>query len=96
MLWYADVLAFIENDAAISGLVYSHEPMAALPMGHYSLMNLENLNVQEEMSHSYDTMLHIYPTEGMDYTVLTGKEKVISDKVIEKFEHYKAKEIRAF
>lgn len=93
MLWYSDVLSFIKSGCSITGMVYRHESMGALPIGHYSLMNLENLNVQEEMSYNYDTMLHIYPTANMDYSVLTDGEKAILDKVIIKFKDYKAKEI---
>ncbi len=93
MLWYSDVLSFIENGCSMTGMVYRHEPMGALPIGHYSLMNLEKLNVREEMSYNYDTMLHIYPTDNMDYSILNDKEKSILDKVIVKFKDYKAKEI---
>ncbi len=93
MLWYSDVLAFIENGFSMTGMVYRHEPMGALPIGHYSLMNLENLNVQEEMSYNYDTMLHVYPTANMDYSILDAKEKAILDKVIAKFIDFKAKDI---
>lgn len=93
MLWYSDALSFIENGFAMTGMVYRHEPMGALPVGHYSLMNLENLNIKEEMSYNYDTMLHVYPTVGMDYSILSDREKAILDKVIEKFMNYKAKEI---
>ncbi len=93
MLWYADVLSFIESGCSMTGMVYRHEPMGALPVGHYSLMNLENLNVKEEMSYNYDTMLHVYPTANMDYSVLSDGEKAILDKVIAKFKDYKAKDI---
>ncbi len=93
MLWYSDVLSFIENGNAITGMVYRHEAMGALPVGHYSLMNLENLNVQEEISYNYNTMLHVYPTPNMDYSVLSDAEKAILDKVIAKFKDYKAKDI---
>ena len=93
MLWYSDVCAFIENGLAMSGMVYRHEAMGALPIGHYSLMNLENLNVREEMSYNYDTMIHIYPTANMDYSVLNESEKRILDKVIAKFVNFKAKDI---
>ena len=48
-------------------------------------MNLENLNVREEESYNYDSMLHIYPTRGMDYSILNDDEKNIIDKVIKKF-----------
>ena len=93
MLWYSDVLSFAEIGRSMSGLVYRHEAMGALPVGHYSLMNLENLNVQEEMSYNYDTMLLVYPVANMDYSVLTDEEKVILDKVIIKFKDYKTKDI---
>ncbi len=93
MLWYSDVLSFIENGNAITGMVYRHEAMGALPVGHYSLMNLENLNVQEEISYNYNTKLHVYPTPNMDYSVLSDAEKAILDKVIAKFKDYKAKDI---
>lgn len=93
MLWYSDVLSYKKNGYAMTGLVYRHEPMGALTIGHYSLMNLENLNVKEEISYNYDTMLHVYPCENMDYSVLSDDERFILDKVIVKFKNYKAKEI---
>lgn len=93
MLWYSDVISFGNNGHSMTGMVYRHEGMGALPVGHYSLMNLENLNVKEEMSCNYDTMLHVYPTPNMDYSVLTDGEKAILDKVIIKFKDYKAKDI---
>lgn len=93
MLWYADSLSYRQRKRTITGLIYTHEPMGALPIGHYRLMNLENLNIQEEMSCNYDSMLHVYPTRNMDYSVLNGEEKEILDKVIEKFKTFKASEI---
>lgn len=93
MLWYSDVVSFIKNGFAMTGLVYRHEPMGALPIGHYSLMNLERLNVQEEVSSTYDSMLHVYPTQDMDYSIFTDDEKETLNLVIEKFKNYKANEI---
>lgn len=93
MLWYSDVVAFIERGYAMTGMVYRHEPMGALPIGHYSLMNLENLNVQEEASPNYDSMLHVYPSRDVDYSILSDEEKAILDKVITKFKNYKASDI---
>ncbi len=93
MLWYVDVLSYKNRGYAITGMVYKHNDMGALPVGHYSLMNLEKLNIHEEESYSYDSMLHIYPTPGMNYSVLTEEDKNILDAVIRKFKNYKAKEI---
>ena len=93
ILWYVDVLSYKTSGHAMTGLVYKHSEMGALPIGHYSLMNLENLNVHEETSFNYESMLHIYPTPGMDYELLTNEEITVLDSVIEKFKNYVAKEI---
>ncbi|MDD3368832.1 MAG: DUF4065 domain-containing protein [Lachnospiraceae bacterium] len=93
MLWYSDVVSFIKNGYAMTGMVYRHEPMGALPIGHYSLMNLKNLNVQEEVSYNYDSMIHVYPSKNVDYGVLSDDEKDTLDKVIIKFKNFKAKDI---
>lgn len=93
MLWYSDVLSFVETGFAMTGMVYRHEPMGALPIGNHSLMNLENLNIKEEIGYNYDTMLHVYPTTGMDYSILNSRDKAILDRVIEKFGRFKTKDI---
>lgn len=93
MLWYSDALSYRENGYAITGLVYRHNEMGALPIGHYRLMSLENLDVREEGSINYDFMLHVYPSKGMDYSVLSNREKHILNTVIKKFKNYKAQEI---
>ncbi|MDO5573145.1 MAG: DUF4065 domain-containing protein [bacterium] len=93
MLWYSDSMSYRDYGKAITGLVYRHESMGALPIGHYSLMNLENINVQEEAGYNFDSMLHIYPSEHADYSVLTNRDCKILNAVISKFVDYKAAEI---
>lgn len=93
MLWYSDVLYLIETGHSMTGMVYRHEQMGALPIGHYALMNLENLNIQEEMTQNYDTIFHIYPSPNLDYSVLNIQDKSILDKVISKFIDYNTKDI---
>ena len=36
MLWYADSVFFKANDRTITRLVYCHDEMGALPVGHYN------------------------------------------------------------
>lgn len=93
LLWYSDSLACAWNGKGMTGLVYTHETMGALPIGHYALMNLENLNIREETSKKYDSMLHIYPSELVDYSILSRDDKKVLDAVIAKFKDYKANEI---
>ena len=92
-LWYTDALSFKLTGKAITGLVYRHEAMGALPIGHYSLMNLERINVKEEISYNYESMLHVYPSQSIDYSILSNEEKAILDQVIKKFKDIKAAEI---
>lgn len=93
MLWYTDALSYKQIGRAMTGLVYRHDSMGALPIGHYSLMNLENLNIKEEISCSCDSMFHVYPGKQADYAVISDSEKVILDEVVGKFRSFKAKEI---
>lgn len=94
MLWYADVLFYQQSGKSMTGLVYRHDAMGALPIGHYSLMNLEHLNIQEEAGVSYDAvMYHIYPSEHVNKTRISDVEKKVLDAVIVKFKNFKAQEI---
>ena len=93
LLWYTDALSFQWYGKAMTGLVYRHDMMGALPVGHRNLVNLEKLNVREESSGAYDTMLHFYPDRQQDYSVLTLNDRIVLDAVIEKFKDARAKEI---
>lgn len=95
-LWYSDVLSYIKTGRTMTGLVYRHHSMGALPIGHHSLMNLENLNIKEEISHTYDSMLHVYPSTNPNYSILNTEEKEILDIVVRKFKNYKAADIVAY
>ncbi len=66
--------------------------MGALPIGHYKIVGLENVKVEEE--ESYDTTtFHFLPNNSFDMSSLTVDEIAILDKVVEKFESFSAKEI---
>ena len=93
LLWYADVLSYKENGRSISGMVYVHERMGALPIGHRDLMNLEKLNVVEEYNSNYEPMIHILPSVDKDYTVLSSDDISVLERVVNKFKNYNAKEI---
>ena len=92
MLWYADALFFKKHGTSMTGLVYLHEPMGALPVGHYQMVNLKNVNVHEE--EGYDSVkYHFYPNEAINNFVLTKAEIEVLNMVVEKFESYNAPEI---
>ena len=92
MIWYADAFAYKMTGRAMTGLVYRHEQMGALPIGHYSMMNLENINIQEE--EWYDaTKYHFYPNKKLDMSCLTGADIEILDRVFSKFQDFSTTEI---
>lgn len=92
MLWYADALCYKLNGKAITGLVYCHESMGALPMGHYRIVGLENINVKEEEGYEY-TKYHFLPKTDIDMSCLTKDEISVLNKVVLKFKNYNALDI---
>lgn len=91
-LWYTDALCYQSTGKAMSGLVYRHDKMGALPIGHSNIINLENITFQEE--DGYDsTKYHFYPNDGVNMSCLTSAEISILNKVIEKFKNFNAAEI---
>ena len=61
-----------------------------------SLVGCKNLNIKEEISHTYDSMLHVYPSTNPNYSILNEEEKEILDIVVRKFKNYKAADIVAY
>ncbi|MFI3236645.1 MAG: DUF4065 domain-containing protein [Lachnospiraceae bacterium] len=93
LLWFTDALHYKKTDVAITGLVYCHYAMGALPIGHYALMNLERLNVYEEVSENYNSRFKVLPNNENDFSVLTGTEKEVLEVVAHKFNSFKTQEI---
>lgn len=48
MLWYADSLCYKLYGHSMTGLVYCHEGMGALPIGHYKIGGLQKVCMEEE------------------------------------------------
>ncbi len=92
MLWYADSLSYKLYGHAMTGLVYCHEDMGALPVGHYKIGGLQFVNMEEECN-GENVMYHFLPNDKLDESGLSAEEKEILDKVIEKFKSYTAPQI---
>ncbi|PHU41216.1 DNA-binding protein [Pseudobutyrivibrio ruminis] len=94
MLWYIDILSFQDTDRSMTGLVYQHANMGALPIGHEAILQLDNVSCEEEIAEDYDNVrYHIIYNEELDLNGLSEKEKNIIDVVIRKFSTMKTKEI---
>lgn len=92
LLWYADARFYQVYRRSMTGLVYLHESMGALPIGHYKIMNLENVISSEEMFFDA-TKYHIFPNEELNEDILTKEEVTIIDEIILKFKEYSTNEI---
>lgn len=92
MLWYADSLNYKFHGNAITGLVYQHNDMGALPVGHNEILDLAKVNVSIEEKYDY-TMYHILPNDELTLSNISSQELDILDQVILKFKDLKAKEI---
>lgn len=92
MLWYADSLSFKTSHCSMTGLVYCHEPMGALPIGHYKIVGLENIKMQEEEGYEY-TKYHFLPNNKLDKLCLSKDEIKILNRVINKFKSFSSADI---
>ena len=92
MLWYADSFSYKMTGTAMTGLVYCHDNMGALPIGHYRIVGLENVNLREEEGYEYTKYRFLY-NEKLDMSSLDANDICILDKVVEKFKDYSASDI---
>ena len=92
LLWYTDSLCYKLHSHAMTGLVYRHEEMGALPIGHYKICALQKVNIEEEFN-GENIRYRFLPNKGFSEETLSDKEKLILNMVITKFRSYSAPEI---
>lgn len=92
MLWYADSLSYKLYGHSMTGLVYCHEGMGALPIGHYKIGGLQKVNMEEEFD-GESIKYRFLPNKKLDELSLSNEEKKILDMVIDKFKTYTAPQI---
>lgn len=96
LLWYADMLAFQKNGEAMSGLVYLHEPLGALPHGHEEILALSEINVVEKFFDYDKFAICITSNKLLKDLNLTCEEKNILDIVISKFKNFSSTNISEY
>ena len=67
-LWYIDKISFDRFGKSITGLVYIHENYGALPIGHYNLVGLKNIN-SEEIIENGVYKIRIMPSERVNFMI---------------------------
>ena len=92
LLWYTDAIYFKRYGIAMTGLVYKHMPLGALPIGYDDIIHLPTITVEEEMIHD-DISYKICTNKEVDSLVFSTEELNVIDTVIEIFKSYQTKEI---
>ena len=96
LLWYIDNLYYNQYGKAMTGLVYTHQKMGALPIGNEEIMKFNCIKVEEIINENSDEVLvgyHIKPNEDYEFKGLKKDQKKIVDEVLKKFENYTTKNI---
>lgn len=98
LLWYTDVLAYKLRGHAITGLVYKHDSMGALPIGHYKIVELENVKIKEERIPKYEdnVCFKFCKNSNLSIEYLESDEINILDVVINKFKDYSGTELKDY
>lgn len=90
MLWYADSVSYKERGRSLTGLVYQHMPMGALPLAHNDLMGLETVRVCEQEGEDGSVHFLVEPCEQADESLLDKEDRAILDRVVAKFKYCSA------
>lgn len=91
LLWYSDAYYYSKYGYSMSGLVYQHKPMGALPVGHYELMALIP---HEECYDDFERCsFKILPTYEFNESVFSMDELEVLRKVLNKFGSYSGKDL---
>lgn len=92
LLWYTDTLFFNRHGIAMTGLVYKHKPLGALPIGHNEIISLPTLNVVEEMI-NFDICYKICSDKAIDPSIFSAEELDILKTLVSKFKNFSGKDI---
>lgn len=92
ILWYIDMLYYKEYEKSLTGLVYVHQKLGALPIGSEELMKLKSIEVKEEVKDE-STIYHILPNKNYEGEKLSKKEKEVIDTIIDKFKDFNTNQI---
>lgn len=93
MLWYADSIAYRDYGKAITGAVYQHMPMGALPIAHNELLALNGIEVSEEEREDGSTQYLLRAGNQDAIKLLSKEERSVLDEVIRRFKYSSAQAI---
>ena len=94
LFWYSDALSYQRTGKAISGLVYKHMPMGALPVGYKEICDLDSVNREHfEIHESISTQFLPKDTDEINESLFTLDELRVLNDVCKKFENASGSEL---
>lgn len=95
LLWYADNLYFKNYGVSMTGLVYQHLPLGAVPLAHNHIMNLPSIQIEEIWNNS-NIAYKINPVDRVDLNNFSIEELNVLNLVSTFFKNYNTTEIVEF
>jgi putative zinc finger/helix-turn-helix YgiT family protein len=92
LLWYSDVLFFNKYKRSMTGLVYQHMPLGALPIGYNEIIYLPTVRVDEGETEN-GTTYHIVPLSPPANPMFSLEEQDVLSRVASKFKEFNSREI---
>jgi putative zinc finger/helix-turn-helix YgiT family protein len=81
LLWYSDTLHYNKFGLSMTGLVYQHLPMGAVPVAHNELLSLPSIKVTEELFDDFNVGYRIYSNQEINLSAFSLEELSILEKV---------------
>ncbi|OLN32462.1 type II TA system antitoxin MqsA family protein [Desulfosporosinus metallidurans] len=92
LLWYTDTIFFGRYGKSMTGLVYKHKPLGALPIAYDEIIHLPTVKVVEDIINE-DICYKICPNKEVSISEFTLKELSVLELVATKFKNHRSKEI---
>lgn len=92
LLWYTDALCFSRYGKSMTGLVYKHMPLGALPIAYNEIIYLPTVKVVEEMIND-DLCFRICPNKEVSISEYSFDELNVLETVAKKFKDMKSREV---
>lgn len=92
LLWYSDALFYARHGKAMTGLVYKHMPLGALPIAYDEIIYLPTVKVVEEMIYD-DISYRICPNKEVNISNFSLDELSVLETVANTFKNFKTREI---
>ncbi|KJS19272.1 MAG: hypothetical protein VR72_19930 [Clostridiaceae bacterium BRH_c20a] len=92
LLWYADAIFYGRHGKSMTGLVYRHMPLGALPIAYDEIIYLPTVKVVEEIIYD-DISYRICPNKEVNISGFSLEELSVLETVATTFKNHKSKEI---